>query len=131
MTAVTAISQFFISILLVISISACAPAVIHSPAAMTPVGASAAQPVRSLAKQVNISLDTGYSRALPTGSQWIKVGTLPQGDVYKRNQEVFTLEGTHVHEAYLVVAGNILVGFYLPVERSFSTLSQKAEFNFN
>ena len=32
----------------------------------------------------------------------------------------FTVEGAHVHEAYLVIAGEKLVGFYLPVESSFA-----------
>jgi len=30
------------------------------------------------------------------------------------------VEGAHVHEAYLVVAGDRLVGFYLPVEKAYS-----------
>ena len=31
----------------------------------------------------------------------------------------FTVEGANVHEAYLVLSGNVLVGFFLPVEGAF------------
>lgn len=131
MTARASVTKFTLSIVAILSLSACAPAVIHSPVEMAPIAAAARQPSRVLSNPVNIKLDTGYSRSLPAGSQWTKVGTIQQGDVYKRNQDIFTLEGTHVHEAYLVVAGNRLTGFYLPVERAFSELQQKVDFNFN
>jgi hypothetical protein len=37
--------------------------------------------------------------------------------------DVFTIEGAHIHEAYLVVdAGDQLVGFYLPAEQAFSPM---------
>jgi hypothetical protein len=50
----------------------------------------------------------------------MNVGRTSEGDVYKPVGRVFTVEGAHIHEAYLVLVGNRLVGFYLPVERAFA-----------
>ena len=46
-----------------------------------------------------------------------------QGEVYKSRDQVLTVEGYHVHEAYLVVASDELMGFYLPVEHNFAPIS--------
>ncbi|QJE00375.1 hypothetical protein HH212_10360 [Massilia forsythiae] len=35
---------------------------------------------------------------------------------------MFTLEGAHIHEAYLVIRDDTLVGFHLPAEAGFSPL---------
>src|SRR5687768_14296820 len=69
---------------------------------------------------VSISVGVGYQRMIPRGSAWTRVGRVAEGDVYKPLDRVFTVEGAHVHEAYLVLAGDRVVGFYLPVERAFS-----------
>ncbi len=80
---------------------------------------------------VNIQLDTGYSRTLKPGSLWKDIGSVTQGEVFKPYHDVFTLEGTNVHEAYLVVANNTLKGFYLPVERTFSPLNSQISLTFS
>ena len=54
------------------------------------------------------------------GSTWRQTGVIPDGDVYKIENRVFTVEARHVHEAYLVVRDRSLVGFYLPVEQAFN-----------
>ena len=84
-----------------------------------------------LDNQVNIRLNTGYSRTLKPGSLWTDVGSVAQGEVFKPYHDIFTLEGSNVHEAYLVVADNTLTGFYLPVERSFSPLNSKISLSFS
>ena len=56
---------------------------------------------------------------LPAGSRWRPVGALPQGTAYRRSDGVLTLSARHQHEAYPVVAGDKLVGFYLPAKSSF------------
>jgi hypothetical protein len=77
----------------------------------------------SLGSNVQITLSTGYSRTLGQGSRWRKVGTVPQGDVYRPVDTVFTIEGRNVHEAYLVLnASRALVAFYLPGESNLSPL---------
>ncbi len=75
-----------------------------------------------LARPATVRLGTGYSRTLDAGSRWRLAGAIPNGAVYQAAQGVFTIEGANIHEAYLVIRGRELVGFYLPVERAFSPL---------
>ncbi|NTU42197.1 MAG: hypothetical protein HGA78_03930 [Nitrospirales bacterium] len=80
-----------------------------------------------LDKEVTVTLDTGYSRELKRGARWVCVGAIAEGDVYKTNDQVLTVEGSNIHEAYIVLKSQNLVGFYLPVERTFSPLSNPIE----
>jgi hypothetical protein len=64
-------------------------------------------------------------RTLRSGSRWTLVGGIAQGLVYRPDGGVLTVEGANVHEAYLVVSGTELVGFYLPVEKAFVTLTPR------
>jgi hypothetical protein len=54
----------------------------------------------------------------------LAVGHIQQGDVYRPRDTVFSVEGTNVHEAYLVLSGEKLVGYYLPAEHSYVTQSR-------
>jgi hypothetical protein len=74
-------------------------------------------------QSVTLKLTTGYSRTLAANSVWRVVGRIAQGDIYRPVDSVFTLEGRDVHEAYLVLSGAMLVGFYLPGESNYSPLS--------
>ena len=67
----------------------------------------------------------GYNRTLRQGTHWDCVGTIPEGEVYKPLDQVFTVECSHVYEAYLVMSKDSLVGFYLPVEKEFVSISNK------
>ena len=64
------------------------------------------------------------------GGRWRYIGRIPNGSVYQAAQGVFTVEGANIHEAYLVVQGRRLVGFYLPVEQAFSPLKEEVELAF-
>lgn len=75
-------------------------------------------------------LSSGYERKLAVGSRWRLIGTLPQGDVLRPMNGIFTIEGRQVHEAYLVVSGTRLVGFYLPGETHFSPLDSPVSLTF-
>ena len=92
------------------------------PARLTPLSSEPSAATIALASDSTIRLSTGYSRTLAAGSRWRAVGRLPQGIVYQRVDGVFTIEGHHVHEAYLVVEGSTLQGFYLAGESNFSPL---------
>jgi hypothetical protein len=72
-----------------------------------------------VAHDVTVNLSTGYSRKLLNGSVWSAAGSVPQGDVYKPHDTVFSVEGLNVHEAYLVLSGSKLVGYYLPAEHAY------------
>jgi hypothetical protein len=102
-------------------LTACAPAVVQQPAQFT---ANTGKTFR-LAQPAEISLSTGYSTKLRPGTRWELIGRLPQGEVYRTRDQIVTVEGSHIHEAYLVVDQGTAVGFYLPVERTFSPVSSR------
>ena len=80
-----------------------------------------------LEKEVNVDLGTGYSRTLRPGTRWDYAGSIPQGEVFKTKDQILTVEASHIHEAYIVVSSGKLVGFYLPVEKTFSPLNAPQE----
>jgi hypothetical protein len=98
----------------------CTAAVQHTPVSLIP-SATAAAPV-VLARSVVVTFDSGYARPINAGSRWTLAGTVAQGTVYRPVGDVFTVEGAHIHEAWLVLDRDQLVGFYLPAERGFSSL---------
>lgn len=97
----------------------CASEVVRTEATLGPAAAGERSRIE-LADAATVRSSSGYSRVLPAGSTWELRGTLPQGSVYRRVDGIFTVEGAHVHEAFLVVSGNRVVGYYLPVEQAFS-----------
>lgn len=111
------------ALLVAVSVAACA-AVAHVPAQIDLLDSAARGEPLVLAEPVSIAFDTGYRRDLRAGSRWLRVGSVAQGAVYKPHDDIFTVEGAHMHEAYLVVGQGKVVGFYLPAERAFTPLSQ-------
>lgn len=91
---------------------------------MVPV--AAADPVYSiqLSRVVIAALPNDSSVTLPSGSQWRRVGALPQGDVYRSMNGLFTIQTRRQGEAYLVASSGKLLGFYLPGESAFMRLSR-------
>ena len=59
------------------------------------------------------------SRTLRKTTRWDQVGTIAEGDVLRSKDQVLTLECSNVHEAYLVISGDKLIGFFLPFEKGF------------
>jgi len=84
------------------------------------VSAASSKPAFVLEQDVPISLGFGYNRVLRKGTRWTYVGAIANGDVYKTSDQVLTGEASNIHEAYIVVEGRKLVGFYLPVERTYT-----------
>lgn len=80
-----------------------------------------------LVNDINIKLGTGYSRQLKSGTNWDYVGKIEHGDVYKTKDQILTIEGSNIFEAYIVVSEDKIVGFYLPVEKTYSPLSSPQE----
>lgn len=80
--------------------------------------------VMVVTQAVDVTPSSGYTRTFKAGSRWRYVGRIPQGRVYAVKDDVFTLEGKHMHEAHCVLADDsMLVGFFLPVEQAFTPLS--------
>lgn len=111
--------QFALGCLLLLA--GCASEVTRHPAELIPAPAA----VRYvLTRPLTVELDSGYTRSVPAGTEFVEVGSVQQGKVLRRTDGgVFTVEGAHVHEAYPVVQSSRLVGFYLPVEKAFSPLA--------
>lgn len=65
----------------------------------------------------------GYSRTLRQKTRWELIGTIPEGEVFKSKDQILTVECSNIFEAYLVVSENLLIGFYLPVEKGFVSIS--------
>lgn len=76
-----------------------------------------------LTNKVHINLGTGYSRQLNEGTKWHYVSTISFGDIFKTNDQILTIEGSNIFEAFIVVSEKNLVGFFLPVEETYSPLS--------
>jgi hypothetical protein len=87
----------------------------------------ASGPTFVLAQEEHVSIGTGYGRTLRAGTHWTLFGTIDRGDVYRSADQVLTVEGYNVHEAYLVVRDDTLVGFYLPVEKTFTPISKNVK----
>jgi hypothetical protein len=124
------ISVKHLAIACLLCLSACAE-VQYTSTPLTPVAAATQPAQRTLAQQAVIQLDTGYERMLRAGSAWRQAGTIAQGDVYRPVGAVFTLEGANIHEAWLVIRGDALAGFYLPAEHAFSPLKSPVPLYFN
>ncbi len=105
----------------------CASVVPMSPSALTrPADGAAARVVR-VRTATEVKLPTGYRRVIEAGTVWEYHGRVAQGEVWKRRGGVFSVEGRHISEAYLVLEGTRLVGFWLPYEKAFSPLEEKHE----
>jgi hypothetical protein len=102
-------------------LTACAAEVVRMPVVLA--ARAGAPRIEMLLVPVELRLDSGYHRRLEAGTEWQEIGSISEGRVLKPLDSTLTVEGAHMHEAYAVVREESLVGFYLPVERSFSPLS--------
>jgi hypothetical protein len=82
-----------------------------------------------IGKSINITDGTCYDRTLMEGIRWNLVGRTREGEIYKSSEQILTLECSNVHEAYLVVSNDGIVGFYLPVEKGFVGLPKPIKMN--
>jgi hypothetical protein len=109
-----------------LALVACAPEVVRRPTQLTSVAEEAKDTIE-IVETVPVSVGPGYRRVIRRGSLWTRIGRSVEGEVFKPVDGVFTVEGAHVHEAYLVLDGDLLVGFYLPVERAFAPVRDGEE----
>jgi hypothetical protein len=114
--------RLFVVMAASVLLSACALPVRQLPLGQPLVPATGRSFV--LSRDVRCYVGTGYGRTLRAGTHWNLFGRLRRGAVYRSPDEVLTVEGYDVHEAYLVVRDGVLVGFYLPVEKTFTPISK-------
>jgi hypothetical protein len=116
------LKTYFLSLLLFVS--GCAT-VVKQQVALQPVESAE---ILSVNHTITIRLDTGINRTIKAGSKWKYTGNVNSGKVYKPVDDVFSIEGTQQYEAYLVISGGRIVGFYLPASSNFSPLTKQVVF---
>lgn len=123
--------QLWLSLAVVV-LASCALPIPRQPETLTPStdGDGKNQTIQ-VDEDLNVRLASGYSRVIRAGSVWKQSGTVQGRVAYKVTNDVFTIEGTHVHEAYLLLDGNSLEGFYLPGESAVSWLNTKVALKFH
>jgi hypothetical protein len=77
----------------------------------------------TLPRNVTISVGSGFSTLLRAGTRWTQVGQIAQGDVFRTRDQIVEVEASNMYEAYVVLKGSKIVGFYLPVEGTFTAAS--------
>jgi hypothetical protein len=78
----------------------------------------------TLRQKQSIGVGSGFSTVLQRGTEWRLVGHIAQGDVYRTSDQIVTVEASNIFEAMVVMQGDRLTGFYLPVEHSFVAATQ-------
>lgn len=116
------IGRSCVAAMLCLFLLGCATEVLRYPVTMTPVQSALDTDGQTVRQDTLVKFNTGYDRVIRKGTRWKPVGNVAQGRVFAPAGSIFSVEGAHVHEAYLVVTEGNLVGFYLPVERSFVPL---------
>jgi len=116
-----------LTLLALLQLIACSHEVKRIPSRLRLMPSSKEESVKSiyLTESVTVNLSTGYKSILKLNTRWDLFGKIAEGDIYKPHDQVLTVEGAHVHEAYIVISNAQLIGFYLPVEKAFSPISPK------
>lgn len=106
--------------LVAVLLGACAATGFGNGAPVAP--ARIARPMDDVQVRSPAAFTVGLARygQLPAGSRWRPVGALAQGTVYRPLNQVLMLEGRPVQEAYPVLDGVRLQGFFLPAQASFA-----------
>ncbi len=76
-----------------------------------------------LSTELKARLGTGFPTVLTANTTWTQVGMTEFGKVFATKDQIVKVEASNIYEAQIVVADSSLVGFYLPVEKTFAPLS--------
>jgi len=68
---------------------------------------------------VNVKARNSATTRLKSGTTWSLVGTIEQGEVFQTKDQVVIVNSFNVHEAFIVIHENKVIGYYLPVEKTF------------
>jgi len=85
------------------------------------------KPMWTLTEKIDVRLESGSTTHLKPDTTWEHVGTIEQGEVYKTKDQIVTVKGANMFEAYLVISEERIVGFYLPVENGYTRISKSIE----
>jgi hypothetical protein len=116
------------TVLMASQLGGCMPELRGVPATVFALPPAERPRVVRLKSDVSVSwTGSTMSRVVPADSQWREIGRIPEGQVMRRLQGVFTVEGANTHEAMLVIQGSKLVGFYMTHERAFLPASPSVQ----
>ena len=73
-----------------------------------------------LQNAASVAIGTGFATKLKKGTTWRSIGKITEGEVFATRDQIVTVEASNIHEAQPVIAGGSVVGFYLPVEHTFT-----------
>ncbi len=68
---------------------------------------------------VTIRASRAGKTVLKQGTRWQLVGSIEQGSVYRTKDQVVIVNSFNVHEGDIVVSSGMVVGYYLPTEKTF------------
>ncbi len=72
-----------------------------------------------LKEEVIVKASNVKATTLKAGTRWSKVGSIDKGAVYCTKDQVVIVNSFNVHEGYIVVDQDKVVGYYLPIENTF------------
>ena len=72
-----------------------------------------------LQDKLTVSAPSVRATKLRAKTRWIKIGSISQGNVFRSKDQVVVLNSFNVHEGYIVVKNKRVVGYYLPVEKTY------------
>jgi len=107
-------------------VAGCAFDVVHVKQAPTSFTSGEGKAFK-LDREVKVNLGTGFPTTLKAGTVWTLAGSSQHGDVYRTRDQVVKVEASNIYEAFIVVADESLVGFYLPVEETFAPIKKPIE----
>lgn len=84
----------------------------------------------TLKTQAVAHFGTGFPTTLRAGTRWKQIGATEYGSVFSTRDQIVKVEASNISEACIVVSNNSLVGFFLPVEKTFVRLSSAIPLDF-
>ena len=78
----------------------------------------------TLDRAVTAHLGTGFTTKLDAGTHWRQIGSTEFGNVFATKDQIVTVEASDIYEADLVVSNQVITGFYLVVEKTFTPVTR-------
>jgi hypothetical protein len=123
----SAFKAITVAVLIVLGVTGCGQRIVQRPATLEPGRAADAIVIDADAK---VWSSASVARTLSRGTIWDYEGRIAEGDLYRPRDTVLTVEGANVSEAYMVIEHRTFVGFYLPVQKTFSPAREPVALQF-
>ncbi len=72
-----------------------------------------------LEEAISVKASNASATKLKAGTTWQEIGRIEHGVVFKTKDQVVIVNSFNVHEGYIVVNNAEVVGYYLPIEKTF------------